>query len=201
MSAQPSGERAVVRVGMSGVAPQRRGSASPDGRERLLLGELHLLRRRLDETLDGISALLRETDDVEAWEDVERAARIARRGLACALAAVPPQPLEPARSDVLTVGRLRADPDLRRQWWDECEFELSPLLHRLLACLAVEPHRVFGREELLREVWGPRSTTQGSAVPATVMRLRRVLAAAGVPPEWLVTHDGVGWSLLASPDR
>ena len=195
MSAQPSGERMAFRVGRSGVAPQRRGSASSDGRERVLLGELHLLRRRLDETLVGISTLLRETERVEAWEDVERAARIALRGLVCAVAAVPALAIEPTRPDGFTVGRLRIDS--RRQWWDDAEFELSPLLHRLLACLAAEPHRVFGKAELLREAWGPRSTTQGSAVPATIMRLRRVLAAAGVPTEWLVTHAGIGWSLLA----
>lgn len=197
MSAQPSAERAVVPVGRSGVPSQRRSSLRADRRERLLLGELHLLRRRLDETLNGISALLRSTDEVEAWEDVERAARIALRGLVCAVAAVPPQPIERPRSNTLTVGPLRIESGARRQWWGEEEFELSPLLHRLLACLAAEPYRVFGREELLSRVWGPCSTTQGSAVPATIMRLRRVLAAAGLPAGFVATHAGIGWSLLA----
>ena len=197
MSAQPSRERAVVRVSRSGVPSQRGSSLIADGRERLLLGELHLLRRRLEGTLDGISVLLRETDRVEAWEDVERAARIALRGLACAVAAAPPLAADASRSNLLTVDRLLIDPGSHRQWWGEAEFELSPLLHRLLACLAAEPYRVFSREELLREVWGPRSTTQASAVPATIMRLRRVLTVAGVPPERVVTHAGIGWSLLA----
>jgi hypothetical protein len=51
-----------------------------DELERVLFGELHLVRRRLDATLDTISALARTGVRGEQWEDVEQAARIAYRG-------------------------------------------------------------------------------------------------------------------------
>jgi hypothetical protein len=49
-------------------------------RERVVLGELHLLRSRLDDVLDQIGAVLRQPEvDEEAWPRVEKAARLARR--------------------------------------------------------------------------------------------------------------------------
>jgi hypothetical protein len=166
--------------------------------ERVVLGELHLVRRLLDRALVGIATVVRATERVEEWEDVERAARIAARGLDCSIAAVPPQPLERAEPGVLVVGRLRIDPRLGRQWWDGGEFELSPLLRRLLTRLASEPYRFFSREELLREVWGLHTATQATAIAATVMRLRRALEQAGAPRgELLVTRPRVGFALLA----
>jgi hypothetical protein len=166
--------------------------------ERVVLGELHLVRRLLDRALVGIAAVVLATERVEEWEDVERAARIAARGLDCSIAAVPPQPVELPGPGVLVVGRLRIDPRLGRQWWDGAEFELSPLLGRLLARLAAEPYRYFSRAELLREVWGPLTTTQATAIAATVMRLRRALEQAGAPRgELVVTLPRVGFALLA----
>ena len=37
----------------------------------------------------------------------------------------------------------------RRQWYGDGEFELTPLHHRLLAVMAADPFRVFGKDELL----------------------------------------------------
>ncbi|MGH3427343.1 MAG: tyrosine-type recombinase/integrase [Mycobacteriales bacterium] len=127
--------------------------AVDDDLARILLGELYLLRRKLGDTLDRVSALLRERPGGDRWEDVERAARIAYRGLSCAVAGVPaPAPLSPQAGEI-AVGALRIDLALGRQWWGAVEVELTPLLHRLLIRLAREPRRFFGRDELLRDVW------------------------------------------------
>lgn len=199
-----------IQVSRSGVVLREWGGQDPVPEaemgelERMVIGELHLVRRRLDRTLDGLGALLRATGRFEEWEDVEQAARVAYRGLACALAAAPPLEERQARPGLVVVGFLRVDTRARRQWWGPVEFELSPLLHRLLARLAEEPYRVFAREELLREVWSPllRSETRASAIPATIMRLRRVLVHAGAPEgRCVVTHPGVGWALLPSRVR
>src|SRR5439155_17460588 len=105
-------------------------------------------------------------------------------------------------SDLPVVGALRIDMQTRRQWWDEAEFELSPLLHRLLARLAAEPYRYVTRAELLREVWGPQTGTQATAIAATVMRLRRALEHAGAPAgEFVVTLPRVGFALLAGEPK
>ncbi|HET6869485.1 MAG TPA: winged helix-turn-helix domain-containing protein [Solirubrobacteraceae bacterium] len=164
-------------------------------RERLVLGELHLLRSRLDGVLDEIGAVLRQPDvDDDGWPRVEEAARVARRALVAAVGAVPPlTTLTPTRG-VLRVDELRVDPAAGRQWYGEAEFELTPLHHRLLAVMAAAPERVFARDELAAEVW--RRPKRADAVKVSVSRLRRALVAAGAPADrFLVSVHGVGWSL------
>jgi DNA-binding response OmpR family regulator len=164
-------------------------------RERVVLGELHLLRSRLDGVLDQIGAVLRQPEvDEESWPRVEEAARLARRALVAAVGAVPPLPAATSTSGVLLVGELRVDPAAGRQWYGDAEFELTPLLHRLLVVMAAEPCRVFGRDELAAEVW--RRPKRADAVKVSVSRLRRALVAAGAPADrFLLSVHGVGWSL------
>ena len=164
-------------------------------RERLVLGELHLLRSRLDSVLDQIGAVLRQPEvDEDSWPRVEEAARLARRALVAAVGAVPPLPMIAQARGLLDVGELRVDPAAGRQWWNDAEFELAPLHHRLLAVMAAEPCRVFGRDELAAEVW--RRPKRADAVKVSVSRLRRALVAAGAPADrFLVSVHGVGWSL------
>lgn len=167
-------------------------------RERVVLGELHLLRSRLDGVLDQIGAMLRQPEvDEEAWPRVEEAARLARRALVAAVGAVPPLPVPAATPGVLCVGELRVDPASGRQWYGEAEFELTPLHHRLLVVMAREPTRVFGRDELAAEVW--RQPGRANAVKVSVSRVRRALVATGAPGDrFLVSVHGVGWALKRS---
>jgi DNA-binding response OmpR family regulator len=164
-------------------------------RERVVLGELHLLRSRLDGVLDEIGTVLRQPEvDEEAWPRVEEAARLARRALVAAVGAVPPLSAVIPGSGLLRVGELRVDPASGRQWYGEAEFELTPLHHRLLAVMATDPCRVFARDELVAEVW--RRPRRADAVKVSVSRLRRALVDAGAPSDrFLVSVHGVGWAL------
>jgi DNA-binding response OmpR family regulator len=168
-------------------------------RERVVLGELHLLRSRLDSVLDEIGNVLRQPEvDEDAWPRVEEATRLARRALMAAVGAVPPLPAVAASSGVLRVGELCIDPAGGRQWYGDEEVELTPLHHRLLAVMAAEPCRVFGKDELAAEVWR-RPSLAGEAVKVSVSRLRRALVAAGAPAgRFLVSVHGVGWALTRS---
>jgi DNA-binding response OmpR family regulator len=165
-------------------------------RERVVLGELHLLRNRLDGVLDQIGTVLRQPDvDEQAWPRVEEAARLARRALVAAVGAVPPLPIAGPALGLLEVAELRVDPASGRQWWGDAEVELTPLHHRLLVVMAAEPCRVFGKDELAAAVWR-RPSLAGDAVKVCVSRLRRALVAAGAPAgRLLVSVHGVGWSL------
>jgi DNA-binding response OmpR family regulator len=164
-------------------------------RERVVLGELHLLRGRVDGVLDLIGVLLRQAEiDEQAWPRVEEAARLARRALVAAVGAVPPLPAGTPSPGLLQVGELRVDPAACRQWYGDTEFELTPLHHRLLAVMAADRYRVFARDELAAEVW--RRPRRANAVKVSVSRLRRALVAAGAPAErFLVSVHGVGWAL------
>ena len=163
-------------------------------RERVVAGELHLIRGRLDDLLAEVAALAAD-DQGEAWLRVEEAVRLSRRALVAAVGAVPPLPPLVPREGELVVGRLRLDTASRRQWFGEAEFELSPLHHELLAVLAADPYRVFAKDELLTRVWR-RGPERSNAVNTSVSRLRRALVAAGAPAgAHLLSVHGVGWAL------
>lgn len=73
--------------------------------------------------------------------------------------------------------------DLRRQ-----EFQL--LVH-----LAREPERVFARDELLRAVWGYRSSGSTRTLDSHASRLRRKLCARD-GRRWVINVWGVGYRLI-----
>jgi DNA-binding response OmpR family regulator len=67
--------------------------------------------------------------------------------------------------------------------------------YELLVKLAGDPHRVFTKEELLREVWGFRSLGRTRTLDSHASRLRRRLARPGQPP-YVQNVWGVGYCLL-----
>lgn len=73
--------------------------------------------------------------------------------------------------------------DLRRQ-----EFHL-------LVYLAREPERVFGKDELLRAVWGYRSSGSTRTLDSHASRLRRKLDVDGTR-RWVINVWGVGYRLI-----
>lgn len=169
-------------------------------RERVVLGELHLLRGRLDGVLEEMAVLIARADALdEAWPRVEEAARLARRALLAAVETVPPLPAVTPMPGLLRVSDLSVDPTTRRQWWSDAEFELTPLHHRLLAVLAADPYRVFGKDELAAAVWG-QAGGRANAVKMSVSRVRQALVQAGAPQgRFMVSLHGVGWA-LTRPD-
>lgn len=166
-------------------------------RERVVLGELHLLRSRLDALLGEVAGVIeRSSQPDDGWLAVEEAARLARRALSAAVSAVPTFPSAVAQPGELRIGELRVDPVSRRQWYGEAEFELTPLHHRLLAVMAAEPFRVFGKDELAAAVWTSRGADRSNAAKMAVGRVRRALVLAGAARgEWMVSVYGVGWAL------
>jgi DNA-binding response OmpR family regulator len=65
----------------------------------------------------------------------------------------------------------------------------------LLSALAEEPHRVFTKDELLRDVWGYRSFTRTRTLDSHVSRLRQKLERAP-DDRFVVNVWGVGYKLV-----
>lgn len=98
----------------------------------------------------------------------------------------------------LKVGPLEVDPLARRVELDGHALSLSKKEFALLRALAVEPARVFTREELLRGVWGFRDLVPTRTLDSHASRLRRKLADAGAPG-MIVNVWGVGYRLIDGP--
>jgi DNA-binding response OmpR family regulator len=96
---------------------------------------------------------------------------------------------------VIEVGTLTIDTDAHTVSLDGRHIDLRPLEYELLVLLAGAPERVFGKQELLRSVWGYRSDVATRTVDSHVSRLRRKLNVDG-SGRWVITVWGIGYRLI-----
>jgi len=101
----------------------------------------------------------------------------------------------PDARQLLVAGEIELDRQTRRVTVAGERVFLAAKEFELLAKLASEPHRVFSKEELLREVWGFRSIGRTRTVDSHASRLRRKLARPGAGP-FVINEWGVGYRLL-----
>ncbi len=93
----------------------------------------------------------------------------------------------------LEVGPLRLDTHSQAVTVQGRPVRLCRLEYLLLLHLAREPTRVFGRQELLRDVWGFSTPCSTRTLDSHASRLRRALACDGHC--WVVSVRGVGYRL------
>jgi DNA-binding response OmpR family regulator len=101
----------------------------------------------------------------------------------------------PESAERLRVGSITVDRATRRVTVGGRPVVLAGREFELLCKLASDPVRVFTKEQLLREVWGFRSSARTRTVDSHASRLRRKLGAAGVG-ECVINIWGVGYRLL-----
>jgi DNA-binding response OmpR family regulator len=97
--------------------------------------------------------------------------------------------------EVLVADSLTIDRRTRRVIVRDTIVALSAKEFDLLTHLAVEPSRVFTKEELLREVWGFRALGRTRTLESHASRLRRKLCL-GDGDRFVVNVWGVGYRLL-----
>ena len=98
------------------------------------------------------------------------------------------------RAGPIRVGDLKLDPIRRRVEVAGREVSLANKEFTLLRALAAEPHRVFTKDELLRDVWGFRSQGRTRTLDSHASRLRRKLDPEGT--RFVFNCWGVGYRLL-----
>ena len=76
--------------------------------------------------------------------------------------------------------------------------ELAQKEYELLLHLAIEPERVFTKDELLRDVWGYRTRSRTRTLDAHASRLRRKLRVAAPDAQLVENQWGVGYRLLGA---
>ena len=87
----------------------------------------------------------------------------------------------PPRVELTRSGRSPSTARRAASRWHGQEVELSAKEYALLVKLASDPDRVFTREQLLRDVWGFRTYVPTRTLESHASRVRRKLAAAGLP--------------------
>jgi DNA-binding response OmpR family regulator len=101
----------------------------------------------------------------------------------------------PTPAEVLTAGDIVVDRRTRRVSVRDTFLSLSAKEFELVAWLAEEPHRVYTKEELLREVWGFRALGRTRTLESHASRLRKKLCV-GEDDRFVVNVWGVGYRLL-----
>jgi DNA-binding response OmpR family regulator len=101
----------------------------------------------------------------------------------------------PPLGERLEAGPVRVDCATRRVTANGVPVVLSGKEYELLVKLASDPHRVFTKEELLRQVWGFRSLGRTRTLDSHASRVRRKLQAVA-PGPFVINVWGVGYKLL-----
>jgi DNA-binding response OmpR family regulator len=98
-------------------------------------------------------------------------------------------------ADVLEAGDVVVDRTTRIVRVRGTPVRLAGKEFELLATLASQPHKVFTKDELLRDVWGFRSAARTRTLDSHASRLRRKLALDPAD-RFVVNVWGVGYRLL-----
>ena len=102
----------------------------------------------------------------------------------------------PSTAERIEAGEIEIDRRTRRVSVAGARVALPTKEYELLLKLAGDPHKVFTKEELLRDVWGFRSQGRTRTLDSHASRLRRRLARPG-QPAYVQNVWGVGYCLLA----
>jgi DNA-binding response OmpR family regulator len=102
---------------------------------------------------------------------------------------------------VLYRGSIEVEPDRRVARANNIDLQLRPKEFGLLATLAMEPGRVFSRQELLDRIWGEEIVVDERTVDVHVSWLRGKLVEAGVSGDVIKTIYGAGYRFISPPDR
>jgi two-component system KDP operon response regulator KdpE len=108
----------------------------------------------------------------------------------------------PSQSEpVYTFKNLKVDLSKRVVSLNNREIHLTPIEYRLLSILVRHAGKVLTHQQLLKEVWGPKSVDQLSYLRVYMTQLRHKLEENPARPRYLVNEPGVGYRLKCDPEE
>lgn len=108
-----------------------------------------------------------------------------------------PRPADAPGED-LAFGDLKMSLRDQRCWVADGEVELRPKEFGLLAMLAGEPGRLFGRDEMVERVWGYSELAKTRTVDTHIKTIRRKVEATSAY-RYIDTVRGVGYRFRVRP--
>lgn len=106
---------------------------------------------------------------------------------------VDPYKAEPEEPKALESGELKLDCEGRRAYIDGKEVGLTAKEFEVLELLMLNPNKVYGRESLLKLVWGVDYPGDVRTVDVHIRRLREKIEVNPSEPRYVHTKWGVGY--------
>ena len=100
---------------------------------------------------------------------------------------------EAAESKIIESGDLRIDRDNRRVTIAGREINLTAREFEVLELLVLNPNKVYGRESLLKLIWGADYPGDVRTVDVHIRRLREKIETNPSEPKYVYTKWGVGY--------
>ena len=97
------------------------------------------------------------------------------------------------KSNVIKAGDMKIDCDSRSLYIADKEINLTAKEFDLLEILAVNPGKVYSRDNLLKAVWGQDYTGDARTVDVHMRRLREKIENNPSEPKYVHTKWGVGY--------
>ncbi len=104
-----------------------------------------------------------------------------------------PKKTEAAESKIIESGDLRIDRDNRRVTIAGREINLTAREFEVLELLVLNPNKVYGRESLLKLIWGADYPGDVRTVDVHIRRLREKIETNPSEPKYVYTKWGVGY--------
>lgn len=98
-------------------------------------------------------------------------------------------------TDTFKSGGLVVNLEKRSVAVDEAPVHLTPTEYKLLVALVRNAGKVVTHGQLLREVWGKRSSEQGHYLRVYMQHLRQKLGDDALNPRFIITETGIGYRL------
>lgn len=104
-----------------------------------------------------------------------------------------PQKITKDDNNIIVRGDMRLDTEGKRAYIDEREIGLTAKEFEVLELLAMNPNKVYGRENLLKLVWGADYPGDVRTVDVHIRRLREKIEVNPSEPKYVHTKWGVGY--------
>lgn len=97
------------------------------------------------------------------------------------------------KGKIIEIRGLRIDRAARRVWIDGGEVSLTSREYELLTYLALNPNKVFSRQELFRNIWGMECVGDVATVTVHIKKIREKIELNISKPQYIETIWGVGY--------
>lgn len=97
------------------------------------------------------------------------------------------------KGQLIEIRGLRIDRAARRVWVDEREISLTSREYELLTYMALNPNKVFSRQELFRNIWGMECVGDVATVTVHIKKIREKIELKLSNPQYIETIWGVGY--------